>query len=36
MEYLPAQHVTVVVMANCQWVVDPIPMASILAKIAIS
>jgi D-alanyl-D-alanine carboxypeptidase len=36
MEYLPAQHVTIVVMANCQWVVDPIPMASILAKIAIS
>lgn len=35
MEYLPAQHVTVVFMANCQWA-DPMTAASTLAKIAIS
>jgi D-alanyl-D-alanine carboxypeptidase len=35
MEYLPAQHVSVVFMTNCQWA-DPIAAASALAKIAIS
>jgi hypothetical protein len=35
MEYLPAQHVAVVFMTNCQWA-DPIAAASILGKIAIS
>ena len=35
MEYLPAQHVSVVFMTNCQWA-DPIAAASALAKVAIS
>jgi D-alanyl-D-alanine carboxypeptidase len=35
MEYLPAQHLTVVVLANAQWA-DPVTAASTLAKIAIS
>jgi D-alanyl-D-alanine carboxypeptidase len=36
MEYMPAQHVTVVFMSNAQWVTDPIALASILVKTAIS
>lgn len=35
MEYLPVQHVTVVILVNAQWA-DPMTAASTLAKIAIS
>jgi D-alanyl-D-alanine carboxypeptidase len=35
MEYLPAQHVTIVVLVNAQWA-DPVTAVSTLAKIAIS
>jgi hypothetical protein len=34
MEYLPAYHVSVVVLSNADWA-DPVAAASTLAKIAI-
>jgi hypothetical protein len=35
MEYLPAYHVTIVVLTNADWT-EPLPAASTLAKIAIA
>ena len=35
MEYLPAYHVTVVVLTNAEWMTDPLPATATLAKIAI-
>jgi hypothetical protein len=35
MEYLPASHVTIVVLENAEWA-DPIGAAAYLAKVALS